>query len=289
LQVRFFHQDVYNLWIRWSERVDGKIRSGINVFLDLRQPAELPLDDEAPPSTQLKEKRKPKAVGQGGLEGLDIGYSGLTAHLEKSFFLLADGEKNTCAVCDKDIASEMAMVLVCPEQGCEASSHLSCLAQKFLREGEEKMAILPTSGRCPRCGSMLRWIDLVKELSLRLGGEAQVARFMKKAKTRKRKSACSGKDCSHALDGKPLDDITNLDHDPSSSDDDSSTGSSSEEQWADGWQYQEDDEDTVSVTSTASGLSSCFDAPCPTKQRGSAPRLGILVEDSDWDDAEVLD
>jgi hypothetical protein len=86
-----------------------------------------------------------------------------------------------------------------------------------------------------------------------------------------------------------LDDINNLDHDPSSSDDDSSTPSNSEQQSADGWHYQEDDEDTMSVTSTASGVSSCFDAPSPSKKPGSAPRLGILVEDSDWDDAEVLD
>lgn len=265
------------------------MRTGVDVFLDLKKPPDLPLGEDAPPSTQLKEKRTQKSVGQGGLEGIDVGYSKLTTHLEKSFFLLADGEKNSCVICDENIASKTPLVLVCPEQECRASSHLSCLAQRFLHESEEESSILPTSGRCPHCRSRLRWIDLVKELSLRLRGEAEIARLMKKPKTRKRKASRNDENLFQALDENPIDDISNPDHDQTSSEDDSSTGSTLEEPLADDWRYQQDDEDTMSVTSNASGMSSCFDAPSPTKQRGSTPSLGIVVEDSEWDDAEILD
>lgn len=290
LQVHFFCQDVYKLWIRWSEGVDAETKTGIDAVLDLKKPLELPADEDAPPSTQLKEKKKNrKSVGQGGLEGIDVGYSKLATQLEKSLFLLADGEKNSCAICDEEIDTRMVLVLVCPEQECRAASHLNCLAQRFLHEGEEKSSMLPTSGKCPRCRSRLKWIDLVKELSLRLSGEAQVARLMKKPKTRTKKTSRRDKKIFSAVDENIIDDINNLDHDRSSSDDDSSTRSASEERLVDDWYYQQDDDDAMSVTSNASGVSSCFDAPSPTKKRGSAPNLGILVEDSEWDDAEVLD
>ena len=280
---------MYDLWIRWSERVDAEVKTNIKVVLDLKKPLELPADGDTPPSTQPKNKRNQKSVGQGGVEGIDVGYNKIANHLEKSLFLLADGERNSCSVCDESIDSKTALVLICPEQECRASSHLNCLAEHFLQEETDKSLVLPISGECPHCQSRLRWIDLVKELSLRLCGEAEVARLMKKPKTRTRKVSRRDENVFPAVDESLIEDINHLDHDQSSSDDDSSTRTTSEEQLADDWYYQQDDDDTMSVTSNASGVSSCFDAPSPAKHRGSAPNLGILVEDSEWDDAEVLD
>lgn len=265
----------------------GKIRSGINIFLDLEKPLELAPNEDVPPSTQPQEKNQ-TSVGNGGLKGVDVGYSRLKAQVEKGLFLLADGEKNTCAVCDKDVESKTAMVLVCPIEECNGSFHLTCLARRFLHE-EEKTFLLPTSGTCPQCGLRLEWIDLVKELSLRLRGGEQVARLMEKPKVRKRKVSHTGEDPTQALHENSVNNVNNLDHDQSDTDHDSSTGSGLEGPLADDWRYQHEDDDMMSVTSTASGISSCFGAPSPTQQRGSTPSLGILVEDSEWDDAEVLD
>lgn len=260
------------------------------MILDLKEPPELPANEDIPPSTQPKKKRNRSSVGHGGVEGIDVGYNKLATHLEKSLSLLAPGPTITCAVCEQSIESKMELVLICPEQECRASSHLNCLAQHFLREELGESLVLPISGRCPQCRSRLRWIDLVKELSLRLCGETQVARLIKKPKTRTKKASRRDKTIISAVEENLMNDANCLDHSQSGSDDESSTRSNaSEEQLLDDWYYQQDDDDTMSVTSNASGVSSCFDCPSPTKQQGSAPGLGILVEDSDWDDAEVLD
>lgn len=291
LRVHFFCQDVYDLWVRWSERVDTETKTGIDVVLDLKKPSEPSWEEEAPPSTQLEEKSKLQSIGQGGVEGIDVGYSTLTDHLDKGLFLLADGEKNSCAVCDENIGNDTALVLVCPEKECRAASHLNCLAQRFLHEEGERSTILPTSGRCPHCDSTLKWIKLVKELSLRLSGEAQIAKLLKKSKPR-RKVIRGGENLLSASNGKSKDDLKKQDHDQRSTDTDddgSSTGSTLEERLQDDWRHQEEDENAMSETSNASGFSSCFDAPSPSKRQGSIPSLGIVVEDSEWEDAEVLD
>ena len=265
------------------------MKSGVDVFLGLRKPAELSADEDIPPSTQPKEKRNRRSVEQGGVEGIDVGYEKLANHVEKSLSLFAPGQKTSCAVCDETIESETTLVLTCPEQECRASSHLNCLAQHFLID-EGESAVLPISGNCPQCRSSLRWIDLVKELSLRLCGEAQVARLMKKPKSRAKKASRGDESIFPPMEGNLIDDTKHVDHDQSGSDDDSSIKSTtSEEQLMDDWYYQQDDDDNMSATSNASGVSSCFDCPSPTKQQGSAPSLGILIEDSEWDDAEVLD
>jgi hypothetical protein len=44
---------------------------------------------------------------------------------------------------------------------------LRCLADAFLSEDVDELAVLPTGGRCPGCRRYTKWIDIVKELGLR--------------------------------------------------------------------------------------------------------------------------
>lgn len=168
------------MWQRWTGRVDGEIRSGIKIFLDAKQLVEVIDDGEIPMSTQAKGKRKREAIGKGGIEGLDVGYSELKDHVEKSIFLLAEDEVINCSICSEIIGSDTKMALVCPSDGCKAASHMSCLATRFMKDEGQHDSIMPTSGRCPRCKSELQWVDLVKEMSLRTNGEKEVAQLMKK-------------------------------------------------------------------------------------------------------------
>ncbi len=80
------------MWQIWADRVDGEIRGGIKVLLNVKQPIEAIDDGEIPMSAQAKGKRKRQAIGRGGIEGLDVGYSELKGHVEKSIFLLGEDE-----------------------------------------------------------------------------------------------------------------------------------------------------------------------------------------------------
>lgn len=285
LEVRFFCKDVYDVWVRWSERVDGQIQSGIKILLDVKQPEESSVTEEVPPSAQIKSTRKPKAIGTGGVDGVDVGYSKLKEYLEKSLLLLAEGKSNTCAVCAKEVGVRNAMVLVCSHKNCSSVFHLTCLAQRFLNAEKQEGLIFPTSGTCPQCGLELQWIDLVKEMSLRIRGERDVARLMKKPKVRKTKTSKGNNKISPvAVEGTENDSEREQD----SANNDSDAANDFEEALPSDWQQEENEDDRMSMTSAVSD-SSYLDAPSPTGSKFPQSRLGIVIEDSDWDDAEVLD
>jgi hypothetical protein len=126
-------------------------------------------------------------------------------------------------VCARVVPSGDALMLTCPRDGCEAAAHVVCLAEHFLRtsssssssrssastsfaadtaastsrpanlpneeeeeeeeEEEDADTILPVEGRCPACRQAVRWIDLVRELSLRLRGANEVEALLRPART----------------------------------------------------------------------------------------------------------
>ena len=227
LQVRFFSKEVYQKWRSWNERADGSIRDGIKVLLDLREPGQIINDSELLMSPHAKGKRKREAMGKGGIEGLDVGYSNLKNHIEKSIFFLADYETLKCAVCAEKLGPRTAVALVwyvfsesifplclesvcsldmlsgsrnslncamltsksssSPQENCRTASHVTCLATKFIKDEGAGSAITPISGRCPGCKEELQWIDLIKESSLRIRGEKEVTKITIKPKERKTK------------------------------------------------------------------------------------------------------
>ncbi|KAI9807199.1 MAG: hypothetical protein M1825_005917 [Sarcosagium campestre] len=165
LEVVFYSRAVYALWERLLERVDGQVRSGLKVSLVL------------PPN----ESDTTIATSEGGIDSIDVTYKGLTNHLERSAALLnestADGV--LCAICHGSIDSQETAA-TCPSDACSAASHLTCLSAAFLSDDEDKGAVVPSKGICPGCKREHKWVDVVKELSLRLRGEKEVKRLLKK-------------------------------------------------------------------------------------------------------------
>lgn len=289
LEVRFFSQDVYDAWLHWNDSVVDEINTGVKVILDLKQPVE-PLDvHETLNNAQMKRRMRQQAIGKGGIEGLDIGYGNMKDHLEKSLFLLAESWLKACAVCNKAIDSPVATVLVCPQRNCRATSHLACLAQKFLHDTEQQVeSVLPTTGKCPLCKSELQWIDLVKEMSLRVRGEAEVAKLMKQPRVRKTKvlngKKASATDFAVWIPNEEIDE----DHNHSLEDEFLETENEVDDLLPDDWQCQEDNSDGMSVSSAISEVSNYWDPTGPTERIDPAPRLEFVIEDSGWDDASVL-
>ncbi|KAK5166023.1 hypothetical protein LTR04_000770 [Oleoguttula sp. CCFEE 6159] len=302
LDVRFFAPDVWKMWGRWDERTAGRIREGIGI--------ELVRPDGSVAAERLEAGAvKDLVQGNGVLEALDVGYASLKAYLEKSKAMLSTGEPVACTICERSIENASTLALVCPGDGCRMVSHVPCLSERFLAEAEEADAIVPIEGDCPGCKIRLRWMTLVKECSLRLRGQKEIDGLFKKRRVKKGEA-----------EGDGWEDAVRLDQEGDNDDEDSG----SEEEAGDivvdykdvkdnesdfivpsgmhmvaaeeGSQHRGDwirrandlnySDDTMSTRSGARDDVGYFSA---TGTHHVGQRQGLIIEDSDWDDAEVLD
>ena len=274
LSVRFFCKEVHRVWEAWGSRSAGDIPETIEVILDERQSLQDAMSAQQPLSSQPRRKRRYSASGAGGVDGLDISYASLRAHLEKSISILAELEPIACAVCSNELGQERQTALVCPGARCRTASHMSCLADKFLAEKGPRDSIVPASGHCPACGAETRWIDLVRGMSLRAKGGREVAILMKKPKHPKATASIEGSVPTQAAvrDQDPADDDA-LEPEDEILDDD--------------WHSRDvDQSDSVSVASEASNLS---EEHAHSRKHMTAQSMKTVIEDSDWDDAQILD
>lgn len=241
-------------------------------------------------SIHAKAKRKREALGKGGIEGLDVGYSGLQNHVEKSIFFLTEDEALKCAICAQTLGPNTTMALLCPQADCRTASHTACLATKFIEDEGAGAAIIPVSGRCPGCKEELQWIDLIKELSLRARGEKQVAQIMKKPKERKAKVSETKKAAAPDIDAHIVVEEFVADPDEDLVQFEMRAPEASDDSLPDDWEYQDDDDgDRMSVMSGHSALSDDVEATSPTKRSSTVLKLPAVIEDSECDDKESLD
>lgn len=237
-----------------------------------------------------KEDRIPKqaALNLARISSLDISYSVLRYQITKGLEIGLEGSAS-CGVCTQVLESEGSTLLVCPQIDCGAAFHIACLARTFLGK-EQEMSALPTSGACPKCSANLRWIDLVKELSLRTRGAKELDRLLKKPRSRRTRTKSFENGLSSQIVVEETDDDYDDEVRSNEFDEDKLPGPSAyEESLPDDWHQPEDDDDAMSVTSIHSAISSSQELSSPYQSRPSSSRLKAVIEESDWDGAEVLD
>ena len=284
LTVRLFSEDAYNTWQSCHEKADAIIRSGIKVIFEENQVADMSQPANLSVSSHGNGKRKQEALGRSGIEGIDVGYSYLEGPLEKSTFQLADSKTINCSVCAKEIGLERRLSLICPAENCKAAFHLSCLGNKFLHDEGATDSIVPTSGNCPECKMEMLWVDLVKEMSLRIRGKKELAILTKKARGRKAKVPKFAKAGVSKTEISESEDATDTDTDSGSLGAAVLATDAVDDLLQDDWRFQEyddDDDDLTSITSAASGFSDGIDVPSPGKAFVAAPRLKTVIEDSE--------
>ena len=291
LEVRFFCEDVHRVWQGWLKHVSGDPGAEIKVVLDIKKPPDEVngLSERNPPKSRLRDG----AVGIGGLESLDVVYGRLKGHVEKSMFMLAESEGTKCAVCTEHVDQNTGMVVVCPVDDCRAASHMTCLSSRLLALDKHTDAVIPTAGPCPACQKTVQWVDLVKELSLRTRGSKEIGRLMKKPKGRKPKLLAKDQVVP----------VATANHGDAADEEDDDLGASGEDAELemktagglgdgfsdDGWQYRvDDDDDIMSTTSMSSKISRDFqaDSVCGSPLQSARPEM--IIEESDWDYAEIL-
>lgn len=190
LEVRFFAKDVFKLW---QERgkildLDGQIREGIQV--SFREPQGSVVVEEQQPAPEQSQqparlKPRPNVVHlPKHILDIDPTYVPSTILAEKSASLLAPDTAATCSACHKPVIAGTNLTVVCPHEGCSVVAHLDCMSKRFLQKENPGATIMPTSGTCPGCKRQVQWIDLVKDLSLRMRGQHIVTTLLKKRKTK---------------------------------------------------------------------------------------------------------
>jgi structure-specific endonuclease subunit SLX1 len=253
LEVRFFSEDVYHLWQTWCDRIDGRVPNHIKIRLDLKE-------EQAEPTAAISERppkrRKLDLVGKGGVEGVDATYASLQPVLEKGQFVFDPDEQLNCNVCQRMLALDQDLMVICPHGECRSISHVDCLAMHF-RAKDWSGSLVPTSGKCPSCQKEVQWASLMKELSLRIRGAKEVQKLLKKAKAGATFDMSDDEDELNDEDALTANDLA-------------------DENQPDG------DDDAMSVTSVDS---ECSNRTTASVRHGG--RLGIVVEDSD-EEIEIL-
>ncbi|KAL8669535.1 MAG: hypothetical protein Q9168_005879 [Polycauliona sp. 1 TL-2023] len=284
LALRFLCRDVHEKWVEYSKSANGVLRDGFRVFRDF--------EDFVEPTVRVKSTagEEEESPTMAILERINVTYTGLKVHIAKSLAMAAEIRTHHCSICEGSLDLGKSMFLVCPSEQCSAVSHMPCLGTKWLQNQPTPGALLPISGPCPQCCREHQWVDLVKEATMRARGEKHLAMLMKEPRVRKTnvaaKSACSNDTDTEIISGSSTKDLHVLLKD-SLKDIDLLAIDSEDDPLPEAWQEEVDDDDNMSVTSTESGIRSRGGSPeRSSKQR---QKLEIVIEDSEWDSAEVLD
>jgi structure-specific endonuclease subunit SLX1 len=253
LRVRFFRADVYRVWRAWNDRVDARLPPNIKIILDGDNLATVP-----------GAKQTNELEPAGCINHLSVDYTRLEDYLEKSLFMLEDPEDLYCTLCKGSVSPSAEQIVVCPHSDCRGTSHLLCLSTKFLEYADEPNLLVPAQGICPSCEKAVQWPMMMRELSFRNRGEKEARAILRKKDKRTRKeSAATG---SGAVPRS------------TSSEPRMQPEESAQDELSSNW-FEEVD------------LESDSDFEGRQKHHSSRPpsKLEIVIEDSDWEDAEVVE
>lgn len=278
LEIRFFSKDVYNTWAKWTKSTPETVRDSIQIRQDFLREIDNVSDEDVG-----------KEPGQDSIytrmSHVPIDYTGKKEHVLKSKDTIDFEREGDCAVCHEALESGGGMHIVCPTSGCEAVSHTTCLGKHFLKDDEDEL--VPVRGHCPSCKTELVWVDLVKEMSLRMRGQKEVEKLLKVKRSRKGKEKASSQAIIPESDAEEeSDNEADIEEEEEADLVDIATKNTNLPE-GDKWNIIDDYDasDTESVASMASNIS--LKNGASRTHKGAA--LGRIIEDSDWDEAEVLD
>ena len=283
LSLRFFAPDVHKAWIKYCKTAEP-LRPSLPVIEDFP-----PVDAKREPSTSLGGRKRKRSHG---IEALDIVYSEQKPHVEKARDIVAFEREGTCAVCSKELDHDGGIYTICPAPECEAVSHITCLSRHFLQQDPNSAgtSLVPIQGHCPSCKTELKWIQVVKELTLRVRGQKIVEKLLKKPKTQKTKATKSSQRVAESSSDdtgsdSEVSDINNEEEEKLRRDVDDHALKAD---FGDSWHVidSSDDSDSGSVTSSFSNASKPPKAA--VGRVGQERSLPAVIEDSDYDDLDLV-
>lgn len=251
LRIRFFCTDVYRVWKSWNERVDARLPD-----------SKIIIDGDCPAPQHESSQRV------GSLRNLSTDYTPLESYLEKSMFLLQDAEDLRCHICKSAILPDTEQIVICPQTQCRCVNHVLCLSDHFLKGDNNPDVFIPSHGTCPMCNETVQWPIMMQELSLRNRAEKEARTILRRKEKRERKESAqaspakrSKKTSAREASVEPT--STLIGSDPLLEDD-----------WCDREEWESDTE---------------HGAQQRTKSSDKCSKMEIVIEDSEWDDAELIE
>ncbi|KAI0805592.1 hypothetical protein GGR55DRAFT_266076 [Xylaria sp. FL0064] len=171
LKLHFFAPEVHKAWTKCCDTASEPLRKTIPVYTDF---APAPVDEGTSAETQ----------DPWGIHALPLDYAPMKSYVEKTRSLYTFEREGDCVICGEHLAHEEGLYATCSHSQCEGTGHLSCWSRHLLgnNPGED---IIPISGHCPKCHGEVLWGDMMKEMSLRLRGQKEVDKLLRKPRKRK--------------------------------------------------------------------------------------------------------
>ncbi|KAI1982325.1 Slx4p interacting protein [Ophidiomyces ophidiicola] len=147
LELRFFSIDAHRVWLGCCQHSEDLLPDSIGIVLDL-------------PNEQT--------TNSSPFDRLDTKNAKLKTYFSKSEFVIDEDEVISCKICNQQLDTLNDLITICSHDQCSGVSHLTCLSSNLLEKSPSK--IIPDSGRCPTCSSLIEWPILMKEMTLRVRG-----------------------------------------------------------------------------------------------------------------------
>ncbi|KUI52569.1 Structure-specific endonuclease subunit SLX1 [Cytospora mali] len=151
-----------------------------------KEKQEAKLSEEAETTEEEEEKAGDEATGEPewGVHALPLDYTPLAPYLEKGQDINSFEREGDCIVCQQQLEHDKGLYAICSNGECEGVGHLDCWSRHLLHQQGDSAdeVILPMEGRCPKCSGVVRWGDMMRELTLRVRGQKEVEKILKKSR-----------------------------------------------------------------------------------------------------------
>ncbi|KAI1329846.1 GIY-YIG catalytic domain-containing protein [Xylariaceae sp. FL0255] len=202
LKLHFFAPEAHQAWVKWCEtQANGKngdaerLRATIPVFTDFGPGAGSGerVDDASTATTAATTSEEhPEGDRPWGIHALPLNYTLLKPYVEKTKSLYGFEREGNCVVCGETLHPNEGLYATCSNTGCEGTGHVTCWSRHFLSKGEgndnaegDDGDIIPISGTCPNCDGEVMWGDMMMEMSLRVRGQKEVEKLLKKPRKKR--------------------------------------------------------------------------------------------------------
>lgn len=198
LTLHFFDKDVHTKWVKHCASPGLEpLRPTLHVVTDFAPTAGEALvagtsanlvddswssEDSASEGGGEESVEKP-AGPKWGIHALPLDHYPLATYLEKGQNITSFEQEGTCVVCQQHLDHDKGLFAICSNGDCTGVGHLACWSRHLLEQSGEHnndAVLLPMEGRCPKCGGMVKWCDMMKELTLRARGQKEVDKILKK-------------------------------------------------------------------------------------------------------------